>query len=113
MILPLFLFLRRLWHFCLVLQWHGKICEHSFNENTVAGRWVVQYDVGDGADEATVLDDGAATHECVQAGTTHFYIFLTVSTHFIKIIVLCRSILTYILTQTNTEKLFFDFFNAY
>ena len=60
-----------------------------------------------------VLYDWAARHECVQVGTTYFYNFLTVSTPFVKKIVLCRSVLAYILTQTNTEKLFFDFFNAY
>ena len=63
--------------------------------------------------ELAVLDNGAARHECVQVGTTHFYNFLTVSSPFVKKIVLCRSVLAYILTQTNTEKLFFDFFNAY
>jgi hypothetical protein len=59
------------------------------------------------ADYFSVLDNRAARHECVQVGTTHFYNFLTVSTLFIKIIVLRRSILPYFLTQTNTKKLFY------
>ena len=66
--------------------------------------------MGDRADELAVLDDGRARHECGQVGTTHFYNFLTVLTPFVKKIVLCCSVLAYILTQTNTEKLFF---NAY
>ena len=60
--------------------------------------------------ELAVLNYRAAAHECVQVGTTHFYNFLTVLTPFVKKIVLCGSILAYILTLTNTEKLFF---NAY
>ena len=76
-------------------------------------KFLLQKHVSDCSDELAVLYNRAATHECGQEGTTHFYIFLTVSSHFIKIIVLCRSILAYISTQTNTEKLFFDFFNAY
>ena len=62
--------------------------------------------MGERTDELAVLNDWAARHECVQVGTTHFYNFLTVSTLFIKIIVLRRSILPYFLTQTNTKKLF-------
>ena len=61
------------------------------------------------ADELAVLDNRAARQGCGQVGTTHFYNFLTVLTPFVKKIVLCGSILAYILTQTNTEKLFFDF----
>ena len=40
--------------------------------------------MGYSSDELTVLNDRRAAHECVQVGTTHFYIFLTVSTLFIK-----------------------------
>jgi hypothetical protein len=64
------------------------------------------------ADELTVLDDGRAAHECGQEVTTHFYNFLTVSTLFIKIIVLRHSILPYFLTQTNTQKLFYLIFGV-
>jgi hypothetical protein len=64
------------------------------------------------AHQLAVLDDGGAAHECVQVGTTHFYNFLTVSTLFIKIIVLRRSILPYFLTQTNTQKLFYLIFGV-
>jgi hypothetical protein len=40
------------------------------------------------SDELAVLDDRAAAHECVQIGTTHFCIFLTVLPRFIKKIAL-------------------------
>ena len=61
----------------------------------------------------TVLPNRSARQECVQIGTTHFCVFLTVSTLFIKIIVLCRSILAYILTQTYAGKLFLLIFSSY
>ena len=40
--------------------------------------------MGNCADELAVLDNGRATHECVQVGTTVFYNFLTVLTLFVK-----------------------------
>ena len=48
-----------------------------------------------------------ARQECGQEGTTRFYNFLTDLTPFIKKIVLCGSILAYILAQTNAGKLFY------
>ena len=68
--------------------------------------------MGHGSHELAVLYDGAAAHECVQVGTTLFYNFLTVSTLFIKIIVLRHSVLPYFLTQTNTKKLFYLIFGV-
>ena len=56
--------------------------------------------------DTNCLDYRAARHECVQVGTTHFYNFLTVSTLFIKIIVLRRSILAYFATQTDVKGFF-------
>ena len=44
--------------------------EHILNENAVARGGVADEDVGDGADELSVLDDGAAAHECGQERTT-------------------------------------------
>ena len=35
--------------------------EHIFNKNSIAGGGVVDQDVGNGADEFAVLDDGGAT----------------------------------------------------
>jgi hypothetical protein len=86
---------------------HLRRVQHIFNENAVTGCRIVYKNVGDRTDELAVLNNRATAHECVQVGTTHFYNFLTVSTLFIKKIVLYSSILAYILTQTNTEKLFF------
>ena len=40
--------------------------------------------MSDCADKLAVLDNGRATHECGQEGTTHFYNFLTVSIPFVK-----------------------------
>ena len=74
--MPLFIFrkrcfnfevLRRLWSSLLACR--GK---HVFYKNTVALGGVCYQDVGDGSDEFTVLNDGAATHECGQEGTTVF-----------------------------------------
>ena len=78
--------------------------EHILDENAVAYRGVVYHNVGDRADELAVLNDGRTAHECVQVGTTHFYNFLTVLTPFVKKIVLCGSILAYILTHTNIKN---------
>ena len=58
------------------------------------------------ADELAVLDDRRARHECGQVGTTHFYNFLTVSTPFVKKIVLCSSILAYFATHTEVNRVF-------
>ena len=44
--------------------------QHIFNENTVSRGGIVDENVSDRADELSVPDDGAATHECVQVGTT-------------------------------------------
>jgi hypothetical protein len=87
--------------------------QHILNKYSIPRGGIVNKNVGDSADELAVLYYGRARHECGQVGTTHFYNFLTDLTLFVKKIVLCGSILAYILTQTNTEKLFFDFFNAY
>ena len=62
--------------------------------------------MSDSTHELAVLNDGRAAHECGQEGTTHFYNFLTVSTLFIKMIVLRRSILAYFATQTDVKGFF-------
>ena len=49
--------------------------EHIFNEDAVAGSWVVDENMGHGADEFAVLDNGAAAHECVKCRTKLFSIF--------------------------------------
>ena len=49
--------------------------EHVFDEDAVADCGVVDEDVGDGADELAVLDDGTAGHECVKCRTKLFSIF--------------------------------------
>ena len=48
----------RLGHFCR--------CEHIFNENAVADRWVADHDVRHRSDELAVLNDRAAAQECGQ-----------------------------------------------
>ena len=40
--------------------------QHPFDEDTVAVGGVVHEDVGDGADDAAILDDGAAGHADVK-----------------------------------------------
>ena len=53
---------------------HLTRIKHIFNEDAVALGRLVDGDVGNGADELTVLDDGRARHECGQEGTTNFRI---------------------------------------
>lgn len=57
--------------------------EHIFDENAVAAGGVADEDVGDGADDLSVLNDRGAAHECGQAGTTLFCKLLTVLHYFI------------------------------
>ena len=40
-----------------------RCLQHVFNENSIPNVRRVDQDVGDGADELAVLDDGAAGHE--------------------------------------------------
>ena len=40
--------------------------QHIFDEDAVAGCWIVDQDVGYGADETAVLDDGGAGHADVK-----------------------------------------------
>ena len=52
----------------------GAICdrplcrgiEHVFDEDTVAGGGIVDEDMGDGADQLAVLDNGTAAHADVK-----------------------------------------------
>ena len=44
--------------------------QHILDENSVSRGGVTNEDVGDRPDELSVLDDRAAAHECVHAGTT-------------------------------------------
>ena len=37
-----------------------------FDENAVAGGWVIDKAMGDGADEFSILDDGTAAHADVK-----------------------------------------------
>ena len=46
--------------------------QHIFNENSVSHAGIVYHNVCDRADELSVLNDGAAAHECGQEGTTLF-----------------------------------------
>ena len=45
--------------------------EHIFNKDTVPGGGVGDEDVGDGADDFTVLKDEGAAHVCVNIGPTN------------------------------------------
>ena len=56
-------------HLCRRLQ-------HIFDEDAVALRGVVNQDMGNGADEFAVLDDGTAGHADVKCGTKEFCVFL-------------------------------------
>ena len=73
MILPLFL-CRRFRRVC-------HIGEHILNENAIPRGGIVDHHVGHCADQAPVLNDGAARQECGQVGTTNFIkkYFLSVS----------------------------------
>ncbi len=84
--------------------------QHILNKYSVADRRIIYHNVRDLTDKLAVLNDGRTAHECGQEGTTHFYKLLTISTLLVKKIVLCDSILAYILTQTNTSKLFYLIF---
>ena len=44
----------------------AHLIQHILNENTVAHGRIVYEDVRHRADELTVLNDGAAAHECGQ-----------------------------------------------
>ena len=70
--------------------------KHIFNINAVAHRGVADHHMRDGAHELAVLDDGRAAHECGQVGTTHFYRLCTVSTLFVKKIVLLYLLYIYL-----------------
>lgn len=59
-----------------------RLFQHIFRENGVACRRVVNQNVGHRAYKLSVLQNGAAAHECVKYGTT---IFL----NFLKILYLC------------------------
>ena len=48
----------------------AHLIEHIFDEDAISRGGVADEDVGDGADELSVLDDGAAAHECGQERTT-------------------------------------------
>ena len=56
-----------------------EVCggEHIFDEDAVAGGGVIDEDVGDGADELAVLNNGAARQVCGQERTTNFNRYLT------------------------------------
>ena len=43
----------------------GRV-EHVFNEDTISGSWIVDKDMGDGADQFAILDDGTAAHADVK-----------------------------------------------
>lgn len=57
-------------HFSLLLGQGGG--EHILNKDAVACGGVADEDVGNGAHDLAVLDNGAARHECGQVGTTVF-----------------------------------------
>ena len=50
--------------------------EHILDENTIPFGWLVDQDVGHSAHQLPVLEDGRSAHECVNIGTTLFYVFL-------------------------------------
>lgn len=58
--------------------------QHIFNENAVAGCWVVDQDVGNRADEFAILNDRAAAHVCVKCRTKFFTIFFANLIDFIR-----------------------------
>ena len=47
-------------------------CKHILNKDAVATGGVVHQNVGHGADELAVLENGAAAHECVNIGPTMY-----------------------------------------
>ena len=69
---------------CVLFLFVGAICDrplgrgiqHIFDEDAVAGCGVVHKNMGDGADELAVLDNGTAGHFCVKYGTKEFCVFL-------------------------------------
>ena len=65
--------------FSIVIQPCLHRIQHIFDEDAVAARGVIDQNVGDGADELAVLEDGTAGHECVKIGPKFFHIRLTIS----------------------------------
>ena len=51
---------------------HLRGVQHILNEYSIPRCWIVDENVGDRPHELSVLDDGAARHECGQEGTTLF-----------------------------------------
>ena len=47
------------------------IFKHIFNKDPIPRGGVADQDVGDGAHELAILDNGAARHECGQERTTN------------------------------------------
>ena len=62
----------RIYSFILSSQ-HRHIGEHVFNKDAISRCRIIDEDVGDGADELSILNDGGAGRECGQVGTTVFY----------------------------------------
>ena len=54
----------------------GCSVQHIFYEDAVTRCGVIHKDVGHGADEFALLDDGAAGHARVNIGPTHFLYYL-------------------------------------
>ncbi len=54
---------------------HGHTDKHIFRKNTVAHGGIVDENMGHGADELAVLNDGGAAHNGVNIGTTDFLRF--------------------------------------
>ena len=52
---------------------HRHIGEHILEEDPVTRGGIVDQNMGDGAHDLAVLDDGGAGRECVQVGRTDFH----------------------------------------
>ena len=46
-----------------ILECRGGRLQHIFLKNPVPPRWIIHQDMGHGAHEFSVLDDGGAAHE--------------------------------------------------
>ena len=69
---------------CVLFLFVGAICDrplcrsiqHVFNEDAVAHGRIVNKDMGDGAYQFSILNNGIAGHFCVKCGTKEFCVFL-------------------------------------
>ena len=106
-------YLLALKNLCRIRQFiasHLTRAEHILYEYSVPLGGICYHHVGNCADKLSVLDNRAAAHECGQVGTTHFYIFLTVSTLFIKKIVFSSQIQCVSCDSDKCERdIFLDF----